>query len=328
MSTSTDVGVGGALSSLGAATRWLNSAPLSAAELRGRVALVQFCTYTCINWIRTLPYIRAWAERYEDNGLVVVGVHTPEFSFEHDLDNVRRALEAMNVRYPIAIDNDYAIWGAFGNRYWPALFFVDTAGRTRHWHFGESAYEESERVIHELLSEAGAGELGSGVVSVHGEGVEAAPAWHTLDSPETYVGYQRAANFASPGGASPGEQRDYTAPPDLRLNEWALSGVWTVEAEGAILNSEEGWIEHRFHSRDVHLVMGSPNGGEAVRFRVALDGEPPGDAHGVDVDADGNGLARDRRLYQLIRQPAEVRDRTFRITFFDGGIEANAFTFG
>ena len=327
MSTSTEVGVGSGLASLGSATTWLNTAPLSEAELRGRVVLVQFCTYTCINWIRTLPYIRVWADRYEDDGLVVVGVHTPEFSFEKDVDNIRRALEAMDVRYPIAVDNDYAIWRAFGNRYWPALFFVDATGRTRHWHFGESAYEESERVIQELLSETGAGDLGSALVSVEGGGVEAAPAWHTLESPETYVGYERAANFASPGGASPSERRDYTAPPDLRLNEWALSGVWTVEAEGAILNSYEGWIEHRFHSRDLHLVMG-PADGEAVRFRVALDGEPPDGAHGVDVDADGNGVARDRRLYQLIRQPAEVRDRTFRITFFDPGVEANSFTFG
>jgi thiol-disulfide isomerase/thioredoxin len=316
------------INSLDSAEQWLNSEPLTAAGLQGRVVLVQFCTYTCINWIRTLPYVRAWADRYGDDGLVVVGVHTPEFSFEHDLDNIREALEAMDVRHPIVVDNDYAIWNAFGNRYWPALYFVDAGGRTRHWHFGESAYEESERVIQQLLSEGGASELGSDVVSVEGRGVEAAPAWHTLDSPETYVGYERAANFASPGGASPGEAREYTAPPDLRLNEWALSGDWKVEPEGAILSSGDGSIEHRFHSRDLHLVMGPPRRGTEVRFRVQIDGQPPDGAHGVDVDADGNGVARGRRLYQLVRQPGEVSDRTFRITFLDPGVEAYSFTFG
>lgn len=328
MSTTTDVGSGSALSSLRNATAWLNSGPLTETNLRGRVVLVQFCTYSCINWIRTLPYIRAWAERYEEDGLLVLGIHTPEFSFEKDLDNIREALEAMEVRFPIAVDNDYAIWGAFGNRYWPALYFVDATGRTRHWHFGEGEYEDSERAIQELLTEAGAGTLTADVVSVDGRGIEAAPAWHTLNSPEAYLGYQRAANFASPGGESPGEPKLYTLPANLRLNEWALSGSWKVGPEAAVLTTADGSIEHRFHSRDLHLVMGPPRGRSPVRFRVHVDGERPGDAHGSDIDGNGDGVARERRLYQLIRQSGPVVDRTFRITFLDPGVEVYSFTFG
>jgi thiol-disulfide isomerase/thioredoxin len=328
MSTTTDLESGSALASLRAATQWVGSPPLTDTILKGRVVLVQFCTYSCINWIRTLPYVRAWAERYAESGLLVLGVHTPEFSFEKDIDKVRHALADMEVRHPIAVDNDYAIWTAFGNRYWPALYFVDAAGTTRHWHFGEGAYEDSERVIKELLAETGADGLGSDVVSVDGYGPEAAPAWHTLNSPEAYLGYQRAVNFASRGGASPDEARAYHAPTSLSLNEWALTGEWTVGPEAAVSTGADGSIEHRFHARDLHLVMGPVSGENPMRFRVLVDGQPPGDAHGSDIDANGEGVAREQRLYQLIRQTGSVVDRSFRITFLDPGVAAYSFTFG
>ena len=314
--------------SLEGATLWLNSQPPAAESVRGRVALFQFCTYTCINWLRTLPYVRAWAGKYEAQGLVVVGVHTPEFPFEKDLDNVRRALKEMKVVYPVAVDNDYAIWRAFENQYWPALYFVDARGRIRHHHFGEGEYEQSERVIQQLLAEAGKGGVGQEMVSVEARGIEAAADWDGLKSPENYVGYGRTENFASPGGAAQDERRVYTAPAQLSLNRWALSGDWTVGSGAVALNKAGGRIAYSFHARDLHLVMGPSARGTSVRFRVTLDGQPVGTAHGVDVDEQGNGTVTEQRLYQLIRQPKPIADRRFEIEFLDSGVEAFAFTFG
>ncbi|HWS87702.1 MAG TPA: redoxin domain-containing protein [Pyrinomonadaceae bacterium] len=317
----------GELPSLGGANAWLNSEPPKAGSLRGRVVLVQFCTYTCINWLRTLPYVRAWAEKYKGHGLVLLGVHTPEFEFEKDLHNVRRALKEMGVSYPVAVDNDYAIWSAFNNRYWPALYFVDARGRVRHHHFGEGEYEQSERVIQQLLAEAGAGGGGE-LVSVEGRGVEAPADWGSLKSPEIYLGYGRAENFASPGGAESDEQRVYAAPAQLGLNRWALSGDWTVGRQAAVLNKAGGRVACRFHARDLHLVMGPAARGKSVRFRLTLDGQPAGAARGVDVDDGGNGTAAEQRMYQLIRQPKPVTDRRFEVEFLDPGVETFAFTFG
>ena len=318
----------GRVPSLGGATAWLNSEPLSADSLRGKVVLVQFCTYTCINWLRTLPYVRAWAERYAGQGLAVVGVHTPEFEFEKDLGNVRRALKEMRVVYPVALDNDYAIWRAFENRYWPALYVVDARGRVRHQHFGEGEYEQSERVIQQLLAEAGVGGVGRGLVSVEARGIEVAADWDSLKSPESYLGHERAENFASPGGAMPDERRVYSAPAPLRLNQWALAGDWTVGKVAAVLNTAGGRLAYRFHARDLHLVMGPSSRGTSVRFRVSLDGQPAGAAHGTDVDERGHGTATEQRLYQLIRQPKPIAERRFEIEFLDPGAEALAFTFG
>jgi hypothetical protein len=318
----------GELPSLDGASLWLNSQPLTAGSLRGKVALFQFCTYTCINWLRTLPYARAWAERYEGRGLVLVGVHTPEFEFEKDLDNVRRALKEMKVTYPVAVDNDYAIWRAFENRYWPALYFVDARGRVRHHHFGEGEYEQSERVIQQLLAEAGAGGVGQEIVSVDAPGVEAAADWGNLKSPENYLGHGRTENFASPGGAKPDERRVYAAPARLSLNQWALSGEWTAGQQAVVLNKAGGRIACSFHARDLHLVMGPAARGTSVRFRVTLDGRPLGAARGVDADERGDGAVAEQRLYQLIRQPKPVTERRFEIEFLDPGVEAFAFTFG
>ncbi len=311
--------VEGEMPSLGGATGWLNSEPLTAAGLRGKVVLIDFWTYTCINWLRTLPYVRAWAEKYKDQGLVVIGVHTPEFAFEKNLDNVRRAAKDMKVDYPIAIDSDYAIWRAFKNQYWPALYFVDAQGRIRHHHFGEGEYEQSERVIQQLLAEAGSDGIGHELVSVDGRGVEAAADWGNLRSPENYVGYERTENFASPGGAALDKRRVYAAPAQLRLNQWALSGDWTMTKQAAVLNKANGRIAYRFHARDLHLVMGPAARGTSVRFRVLIDGQPPGAAHGIDVDEQGNGTVAEQRLYQLIRQPKPIADRQFEIEFLDAG---------
>jgi thiol-disulfide isomerase/thioredoxin len=314
--------------SLDSATEWLNSQPLTAADLRGKVVLIDFWTYTCINWLRQLPYVRAWAEKYKDQGLVVIGVHAPEFAFERNVDNVRRAAKDMRVDYPIAIDNDYAIWNAFNNRYWPALYFVDAQGHIRHHHFGEGEYEQSEMIIQQLLDEAGIGGIGDELVSVDARGAEVGADWASLKSPENYVGYERTENFASPGGALLDERRVYAAPTQLRLNSWALSGDWTVEKQATVLNEANGRIAYRFHARDLHLVMGPAARGTSVRFRVLLDGQPPGVAHGIDVDDQGNGTATEQRLYQLVRQPKPVADRQFEIEFLDAGVEAYAFTFG
>jgi thiol-disulfide isomerase/thioredoxin len=318
----------GDLPSLDSATEWLNTAPLTADGLRGKVVLVDFWTYTCINWLRSLPYVRAWSEKYKDQGLVVIGVHTPEFEFESDIDNVRRAAADMRVDYPIAIDNDYAIWSAFNNHYWPALYFVDAQGHIRHHQFGEGDYEQSEMIIQQLLTEAGIGGIGHELASVDARGVEAAADWGSLGSPENYVGYERTENFASPGGAVLDQPRVYAAPARLRLNDWALSGDWTVAEQATTLNQANGTIAYRFHARDLHLVMGPAAPGAPVRFRLLIDGRPPGAAHGIDVDDQGSGTVTEQRLYQLVRQPGPVTERTFEITFLDPGVRVYAFTFG
>ncbi len=323
-----DVASEGHFPSLEGATAWLNSQPLQSDELRGKVVAVDFWTYTCINWRRTLPYVRGWAEHYHDHGLVVIGVHTPEFPVEHDIENVRRAVQDMRVTYPVAIDNEYAIWDAFNNHFWPALYLVDAQGRIRHHQFGEGDYEDAERIIQQLLVEAGDESVGHDLVAVDARGAEAAADWNNLASGENYVGYERTENFVSPGGAALGKRRTYTVPARLEVNAWALSGDWTMERGFAALNAPDGRIAYRFHARDLHLVMGLAKPGTAVRFRVFIDGRPPGAAHGGDLDEQGNGMVSEPRLYQLIRQQAPIRDRLFEITFFDAGIEAYAFTFG
>jgi thiol-disulfide isomerase/thioredoxin len=320
--------VEGRMPALDGATEWLNSPPLTPAGLRGRVVLVDFWTYTCINWLRTLAYLRAWAERYHDQGLVVLGVHTPEFDFEHDLDNVRRAVKDLGVDHPVAVDNDYAIWSAFDNHYWPALYFVDGHGQIRHHRFGEGDYQQSEMVLQQLLTEAGADGFDPNPVTVQPAGVEAAADWDSLWSPENYLGYERSDNFASPNGAVLGTRHGYAVPGRLRLNHWALSGDWTVGRQTVALHRAGGRIVYRFHARDLHLVMAPPAPGSPVRFRVGLDGQPPDTAHGSDVDDQGSGVLTQPRLYQLIRQPGPVGERTFEITFLDPGVQAYAFTFG
>jgi thiol-disulfide isomerase/thioredoxin len=320
--------VEGHLPGFDGATGWLNSPPLTAADLRGKVVLVDFWTYTCINWLRTLGYVRAWAEKYEGQGLVLVGVHTPEFPFERDVDNVRQAAKDMQVEYPIALDSDYAVWRAFSNQYWPAVYIADADGRIRHHHFGEGGYEECERVTQQLLREAGAEGIDNDLVSVVGDGFEAQADWPNLESPETYLGYEQAQNFASPGGAEFDEPGIYVAPDSLKLNRWALSGDWTVESGASVLNRADGRIAFRFHARDVNLVMGPRERGTPVPFRVLVDGERPGDAHGLDVDEEGYGTLPQQRLYQLIREPGSITDRTFEITFRAPGVEAYVFTFG
>ena len=318
----------GELPSLHGATGWLNSPPLTAAGLRGKVILAGFWTYTCINWLRQLPYLRAWAGKYSGHGLVVIGVHTPEFSFEHDAGNVRRAVQDMRITYPVATDNDYAVWLAFGNHYWPALYFADAQGRIRHHHFGEGEYAQSEMVIQQLLAEAGSAGAGTGLVSVDARGLEAPADWATLRSPENYTGYARTEGFASPGGPAPGKPHRYTIPARLGRNQWALSGYWTMADEPTTLNAPDGHIACRFHARDLNLVMGPAAPQAPVRCRVLIDGHPPGEAHGTDVDRDGNGTVTQQRVYQLIRQPGSITDRTFEITFPDPGVQAYCFTFG
>jgi thiol-disulfide isomerase/thioredoxin len=317
----------GDLPSFAGATSWLNSQPLPRNDLRGKVVLVEFWTYTCINWLRTEPYVRAWAEKYKDKGLVVIGVHTPEFEFEKNVDSVRRETKAMRIDYPIAIDSDYAIWRAFNNRYWPALYFVDAKGHIRHHQFGEGEYERSERIIQQLLAEAGNREIGRDVVSVNGQGTEAAPDWENLRSGENYVGYDRTERFVSPGGAVRDKQSVYAVPTQVNLNQWALSGEWTMAKNAILLNKANGRIVYRFHARDLHLVMGPVERGTPVRFRVLIDGKPPGAARGTDIDDQGFGTATEQRLYQLIRQPPPIADRQFEIEFLDPGIEAFVFTF-
>jgi thiol-disulfide isomerase/thioredoxin len=320
--------VEGQFPSLGGAIEWLNSPPLTPAGLRGKVVLVDVWTYTCINWLRTLPYVRAWAEKYRNQGLVVIGVHTPEFAFEHNIDNVRRAAKDMKVDYPIAVDSNYAVWRAFNNEYWPALYFVDAQGRIRHHQFGEGEYDQSERVIQQLLTEAGATGVGRDLVSVDARGAEVAADWSSLKSGENYVGYERTEHFASRGGAVLGKPHVYAAPARLKVNDWALSGDWTMEKPFVALNKPAGRIAYRFHARDLHLVMGPAVPGSSVRFRVLIDGKPPGAAHGVDTDEQGNGTVSGQRLYQLIRQPQPIADRQFEIEFLDPGVQAFAFTFG
>jgi thiol-disulfide isomerase/thioredoxin len=310
------------------ATGWLNSPPLTAADLSGKVVLVDFWTYTCINWLRTLAYVRAWAEKYHDRPFILVGVHTPEFPFEQDVDNVRQAARDMRVAYPIALDSDYAVWRAFSNRYWPAVYIADAQGRIRHHQFGEGQYEECERVIQRLLREAGDQGIGDDLVAVAADGFEAQADWTNLESPETYLGYEQTQNFASPGVADLDEPHAYVAPDSLKLNHWALSGEWTIERGASVLNRPDGRIAFRFHARDVHLVMGPPARGASVPFRVLIDGEAPGDAHGLDTDEQGNGTVAQQRLYQLVREPGSISDRTLEITFLGSGVEAYVFTFG
>jgi cytochrome c biogenesis protein CcdA/thiol-disulfide isomerase/thioredoxin len=320
--------IDGALPTLSGATEWLNSPPLTPETLRGKVVLVDFWTYSCINCLRAIPYVRAWAEKYKDQGLVVIGVHSPEFAFEKNIDNVRRAVRDLKVDYPVAIDNAYAIWRAFGNQYWPAHYFIDAEGRVRHHHFGEGDYEESEQVIRALLAEAGKGEMAGGFVNVNASGVEAAADLTGVQSPETYMGYERTENFASPGGIVRDKPHAYSAPASPQKNQWALDGDWTVESERAVLDGQTGRIVYRFHARDLHLVLGPAPDGKPVRFRVSIDGASPGADHGSDVDGDGHGVVTEERLYQLVRQGTSTKDRSFEIEFLDPGVEAYAFTFG
>jgi cytochrome c biogenesis protein CcdA/thiol-disulfide isomerase/thioredoxin len=318
----------GALPSISGATEWLNSPPLTTEGLRGKVVLVDFWTYSCINCLRAIPYVRAWAEKYKDQGLVVIGVHSPEFAFEKNVDNVRRAVRDLKIEYPVAIDNAYAIWRAFGNQYWPAHYFIDAEGRIRHHHFGEGDYEESEQAIRALLAETGKSEVAGGYVNVNASGVEAAGDLIAVQSPETYVGYERTENFASPGGTVRDKHHEYSTPSSLQKNQWALGGDWTVESERAVLDGASGRIVFRFHARDLHLVLGPGPDGKPVRFKVSIDGAAPGADHGSDVDSGGNGVVKEQRLYQLVRQNKPAKDRTFEIEFLDPGAEAFAFTFG
>jgi thiol-disulfide isomerase/thioredoxin len=307
----------GRLPGFDGATGWLNSPPLTPEELRGKVVLVDFWTYTCINWLRTLGYVRAWAEKYEDQGLVVVGVHTPEFPFERDVENVRWAVKDMKVDYPVALDPDYGVWQAFSNNYWPAVYIADAEGQIRYHHYGEGAYEECERVLQQLLRDAGGNGISDGLVSPQLEGFEVQADWENLESPETYLGSEQAQNLAR------GVPAD-----SLSLNQWTLSGDWAVERRASVLKGTEGSVVFRFHARDVNLVMGPSAKGASVPFRVTVDGEPPGDAHGFDVDEQGKGTVEHQRLYQLVREPGSIAERTFEITFEAPGAEAYCFTFG
>jgi thiol-disulfide isomerase/thioredoxin len=320
--------VEGHLPGFDGAVGWLNSPSLAADDLQGKVVLVDFWTYTCINWLRTLGYVRAWAEKYEDQGLLVVGVHTPEFPFERDVGNIRWAAENLKVEYPVAIDSDYAVWRAFANNYWPAVYIADAEGRIRHHQVGEGGYMECERLVQMLLREAGRDDVGDDLVSIAPTGFEAQADWTNLQSPETYLGYQQAQNFASLGGGELDLPSTYEVPDSLRLNHWALSGNWTIESGASVLNGAGGRVAFRFHARDVNLVMGPPAKGGSVPFRVLLDGESPGNAHGLDVDGEGEGSVVQQRTYQLIRQPGSIADSTFETAFEAAGAEAYCFTFG
>jgi thiol-disulfide isomerase/thioredoxin len=321
--------VEGAFPSLSGATSWLNSPPLTPEALRGKVVLIDFWTYSCINCLRSLPYVKAWYEKYKDHGLVIIGVHSPEFAFEKDLGNVQRAVDALGVTYPVALDNNFAVWQAFKNRYWPAHFFIDATGRIRAHHFGEGSYDESERIIRGLLVEAGFTQLpAAGMHTLTASGVQAAADERETQSPETYVGYGRAERFSSPSGLAADRWASYTSPAGLVLNHWALQGDWTVGKEDATLGSAGGSVVFRFYARDLHLVLGPAANGGPVRFRVRLDGAAPAADHGIDTDAQGNGTVREQRLYQLIRQSGGVHEHTFSIQFLDEGVQLYAFTFG
>jgi cytochrome c biogenesis protein CcdA/thiol-disulfide isomerase/thioredoxin len=320
--------VEGSLPSLAGAVEWLNSPPLTPDELKGKVVLVDFWTYSCINCLRSIPYVRAWADKYKDQGLVVIGVHAPEFAFEKNIGNVKQAVARLGIDYPVAVDNDYAIWRAFNNEYWPADYFIDAKGQIRHHFFGEGDYAESEKVIQQLLAEAGKGNLPVDMVSVSATGAEAASDAADVKSPETYIGFARSENFASPGGAV-GDTPHVYATGDLKpLNAWGLSGDWTIGGQCATLNKTDGAIAFRFHARDLHLVLGPSADGKPVRFRVTIDGAAPGESHGADINADGEGMVTDHRLYQLVRQSGPIMDHTFSIQFLDPDVQAYAFTFG
>jgi cytochrome c biogenesis protein CcdA/thiol-disulfide isomerase/thioredoxin len=325
--TPADLPVEGVAPSLEGAVGWLNSPPLTIAALKGKVVLVDFWTYSCINCLRTLPYVKAWAAKYRDHGLIVIGVHTPEFAFEKDVDNVRSAVARLGVDYPVAIDNNYAVWQAFHNGFWPAHYFIDATGNVRHHHFGEGGYDEAERIIQKLLSEAGNRNLPGGLVAVSADGALAAADQSDNKSPETYLGYGRGTNFVSPGGPAMDLSHVYQAGMPS-LNQWGFSGAWTIGKESSVLDQPGGGITYRFHARDVHLVLGPAIDGKPVRFKVTVDGQPPGNGHGADTDADGNGVVTGQRLYQVVRQNGPVADRTFEITFFDPGVHAYTFTFG
>lgn len=320
--------VEGNLPPLDGAVQWLNSPPLTAEALKGKVVLVDFWTYSCINCLRTLPYVKAWAEKYRDQGLVVIGVHAPEFAFERNVGNVTKAMKDLGINYPVAIDNDYRIWRAFNNEYWPAHYFADAQGRIRYHHFGEGEYAESERVIQQLLREAGATKVADGLINASAEGVQLAPDMKEALSPETYVGYQRAENFVPEKGFTADKVATYNPPSQLALNDWSLGGQWNVGPERATSSAPASRIVYRFHARDLHLVLGPGAEGKPVRFKVLIDGKAPGDAHGTDVAPDGSGSVSEQRLYQLVRQSGDVSDRTFSIEFLDPGVSAYAFTFG
>ncbi len=313
---------------LSGATGWINSRPLTAKELKGKVVLVDFWTYSCINCLRSLPYIEAWAQKYKDSGLVVIGVHTPEFGFEQKLPNVQRAVQKFGVTFPVALDSKYAIWNAFHNEFWPADYFIDAHGKVRYEHFGEGSYDESERWIQDLLKQRSAGPMPGGVVDVRAQGVEAAADMSEVASPETYIGYARAEHFASPGGIKRDEEHLYTPPLHPALNQWGFGGQWIDHEQVAILRSAGGRIVFHFHARDLHLVLGPTADGKPVRFRVTIDGQAPGENHGVDTDAEGNGAVTAYRLYQLVRQREGVKDHIFTIEFQDPGVQAFSFTFG
>ena len=318
----------GPMPDLSGAVAWLNSPPVTSKSLKGKVVLIDFWTYSCINCLRALPYVEGWAAKYKDAGLLVIGVHTPEFAFERERSNVEKAVHDLKINYPVAIDSDYKIWQAFNNEYWPAHYFIDGKGRIRHHHFGEGEYDESERVIRELLKENGAQLAPPGDIAVSGAGAEAAPDTADRRSPETYIGYHRAEHFASTEAIAQDAKHSYTPQPRLSLNQWALGGSWKVGAESAVLQTTPGKIVFRFHARDLHLVLGTTKDGRPVRFTVKLDGTPPGDDHGIDLDNHGSGTVQGHRLYQLIRQKGPVEDRTFEIEFLDPGVQAFAFTFG
>jgi cytochrome c biogenesis protein CcdA/thiol-disulfide isomerase/thioredoxin len=320
--------VEGDFPSLSGAVSWLNSTPLTPESLRGKVVLIDFWTYSCINCLRALPYIASWNEKYKDHGLVVLGIHAPEFAFEKNENNVKRAVRDLGIKYPVALDNNYAIWQSFNNQYWPAHYFIDAKGQIRGHHFGEGNYDESEELIRQLLTEAGAHDLPPAASNVRKEGVQASADEKHVASPETYIGYERAQHFVSSGGFGRGETKSYSVPDSLKLNDWGLSGSWRVDAEKAVSPGAGGKIVFRFHARDLHLVLGPGVDGKPVRFRVTVDGKEPGASHGVDIDPSGAGVARDQRLYQLIRQSGDIGDRTFTIEFLDPGIQAYSFTFG
>jgi cytochrome c biogenesis protein CcdA/thiol-disulfide isomerase/thioredoxin len=320
---------GTVLAGLSGATDWINSPPLTPDQLKGKVVLVDFWTYSCINCLRTLPYVKAWAQKYKDSGLVVIGVHTPEFPFEKDLSNVQKAVHDFGITYPVAMDNNNKIWNAFSNQYWPAHYFIDVNGNVRYHHFGEGNYDESERWIQDLLKERNAQQtLPGGIVNVQAQGAEAAPDMDEVKSPETYVGYERAQNFASPGGLNQEDPQLYTIPTHLELNQWALAGKWIDESQIAALSSSNGRIAYRFHARDLHLVLGPSVDGKPIRFRVTIDGKAPDENHGVDTNDNGDGIVTENRLYQLVRQKGAISDHTFTIEFLDPGVQAFAFTFG
>lgn len=314
--------------SLGGATGWLNTKPLNLDDLRGKVVLIDFWTYTCINWRRTMPYIREWAAKYKDQGLVVIGVHTPEFSFEHDIENITHASKAMNITYPVAVDGDYSIWSSFHNNYWPALYLIDAQGKIRYQKFGEGDYAQEEQMIQQLLKEVSPGNSVLPLSTLHPDGFEAAADWEHLQSPENYVGYHNTQGFASPGGIVPDEQTLYNTPKHLALNEWALSGKWTIEQEKVRLEGKAGKLIYRFHARDINLIMARGAKNEGAKFRVLIDGHAPGNDHGSDIDADGNGTVTEPRMYQLIRQQGVIADHEFEIELIDPGAEVYDFTFG